>query len=139
MLMRITPHDGMTLEIDFGSGWHTIGKIPLKSPIAFRMEELMIDPDPENLESEPEDLEPPPPALAPRRWKIRAMRMMSRIVALPCLPIPVVLLLILAALHCLVSIAGSVLPIRPIKTITRELFMGHLRLCIAIEGALMAE
>lgn len=139
MLMRITPHNGMTLEIDFGNGWQRIGNSALKTGISFRMEDLVIEPESPAAEAEELPLEVAAPAIAPRHWKIRLVRMMRRAVALPCIPLPLAILVLLAALHCVAMAIGTALPIRPIRTITREVFMGHLQLCIAIEAAVMGE
>lgn len=133
--MRITPHTGMKIEVGGENGWLAL-IVPASAPLELEVSDIQIV---DVIKEEKGPL--PAPAVPSRvnRWKMRVVRMLRSLVALPSAPIPILTLILLGILAGLAYLIGFVLPMRPVKTLTREVFIGQLAICSAIEAAIVGD
>lgn len=150
MKIRISSKAALGLDINVAEGWHHIGEFPaiegleldVNDVVALREIEKKIDEEkvesPEKVIPEPIVIAPAPPSRA-TRLKVKIAKMLRSLAALPSLPIPLAMLVVSCVAFVVAYLLNRILPVRPLRTITHEIFMSQLALCMAIEQAISGD
>lgn len=136
--LRLVSNGETTLEVNIGEGWVTAMLLPGGRRIEFYMTDVRVIPEPEQKPALPAESETP--AVVPRRnVRILIMKAIRAFVLLPLIILPLLYLVIFGLALWAIYPAGAVPKVRVLKTIAYDLFDSVLKVCVAIEDAVVQD